>query len=253
MTQTDTSEEELYRGGKVMSLFGHLNELRVRIVLAAIGIFVVFCGCLFFSTELLILLKQPLVKALPKETTNSLHFTGPLDVFMISIKVSFLASIVLASPIWLYQFWRFVEPALYPKERRFVLPFFLASLFLFLGGIAFCFGLVLPMGLEFLISFGADVGTPIITITDYMSLVVVMIFGFGFIFETPLVLILLGVLKIVNAKMLRSVRKHVVVLSLFVAALITPPDPVSQIAMAIPLYIMYEISIFVIGLMEKRR
>ncbi len=244
--------EDLLKGGKVMSLFGHLNELRIRLVISFLGIFLVFCACLFFSTPILIYLKEPLIAALPAGA-NNLHFTGPLDVFMISIKVAFLSAVVLASPLWLYQFWRFVEPALYPKERRLILPFFFASLLLFLGGISFCFKLVLPMGLGFLISMGTDVGTPIITITDYIGLVILMIFGFGFIFETPLVLILLGILEIVNSKALKAVRRHVVILVLFVGALLTPPDPLSQIAMAIPLYIMYEIAIMVISLIEKRR
>lgn len=243
---------DLFGDGKVMSLFEHLDELRYRLIVSLVSIVVLFCIAIFFANDLLLFLKQPLVAVLPKNLPT-LHFTGPLDVFLVGMKVAFLAAIIAASPVWLTQFWRFIEPALYKTERRFILPFIVASLGLFLLGVAFCFYVILPMTLHFLIGMGQEVGTPIITITDYISLLVVLIFGFGFIFEAPLVLVLLASLGVVDAEQLAKSRRHVIVGVLLLAALLTPPDPLSQVGMAIPLYVMFEISIVIIRMMKKRK
>lgn len=250
--QNDRQTDQLIDGGKVMPLLDHLTELRQRVVKSIIAVMAFFIIALSFSTPLIDFLKKPLIDALPG-VQNVLHFTGPLDVFMVSIKVSFLASVVFACPVWLYQFWRFVEPALYAKERKYVLPFILISVALFFLGISFCFYFILPLTLEFLIKLGQEVGTPIITITDYISMVTLMIFGFGAIFETPLILVLLATLDLVSAHTLASYRRYVIVGTLIVGAILTPPDPLSQIAMAIPLYIMYEISIVIIRIIQRKK
>ena len=184
---------------------------------------------------------------------KNIHFTSPMDVFIVSIKTSFLTSIIFTSPIWLYQFWTFLEPALYKKEKRLLKPFAVSSIILFLLGTAFCFYVVLPSALDFLLKIGTEVGSPMITITDYMSLFTVFILGFGFIFETPVILIMLSLLGIISAKDLSSQRRFVFVAILIVAALLTPPDPFSQVAMAIPLYIMFELSIFLIHLIARKK
>ena len=248
----DEEEEQLVDGGKVMSLFDHLVELRQRIVKSLIAVLVFFGIAMAFSTELIEFLKQPLLAAIP-QNKDALHFTGPLDVFITSIKVGFLAAIIFACPVWIYQFWRFIEPALYKHERRLVLPFVFASVSLFVAGISFCFYVILPLALEFLITLGMEVGTPIITITDYVSMLMLMIFGFGFIFETPLILVLLAILDLISAELLAKYRRYVLVGILFVGAILTPPDPLSQIGMAVPLYLMYEFSILIIRLIKRKR
>ncbi|MFK7873571.1 MAG: twin-arginine translocase subunit TatC [Oligoflexales bacterium] len=245
------TEEELPHGGKVMSLWEHLGELRQRLVRSLLLVMVAFFGALVFSNQILDFLKAPLVAALPAGA-NALHFTNPLDVFLVGIKVSFFTSIIIAAPYWIMQFWRFLEPALYEHERRYVVPFGVASILLFLSGISFCFFLILPLALEFLLTLGMEVGTPIITVTDYISMLMVLIFGFGLVFETPLILILLSLLDLLDAEMLSKHRSLVAVIVLVVGAILTPPDPMSQIGMAIPLYLMYEISIIVIRALEKR-
>ena len=237
---------------KTMPLMEHLTELRQCLIKSIAAVLIFFFAAIAFSNHIIEFLKLPLIGALP-EGANSLHFTGPLDVFLVSIKVAFLTSIVFASPVWLYQFWRFVEPALYAKERRYVLPFVVVSVALFLSGISFCFYVILPIALEFLIELGKEVGTPIITITDYVSMLTLMIFGFGAIFETPLILVLLAVLELISSKTLAQFRRYVIVGILFVGAMLTPPDPLSQIGMAVPLYVMYEISILIIRAIESRR
>jgi len=249
----DQSEEQrLLLGGKVMPLFEHLGELRTRLVRAITGVTLIFGICLYYASPLINFLKVPLKNALPKDA-NTLHFTGPLEVLFADMKVAFFAALIIGSPIWLYQFWKFVEPALYDSERKYVLPFVASSVVLFLLGVLFSFYLIIPMSLDFLLAIGMEVGVPMITVSDYLSLLIVMVLGFGFIFETPLVLVLLASLDVINSKLLTMYRRYIIVFILIIAAIVTPPDPVSQLCMAIPLYLMYEISILIIKAMEKAK
>jgi sec-independent protein translocase protein TatC len=244
--------DNLIDGGKVMSLWDHLGELRNRVVKSLLGILVLFLIALTFAEHIIGFLKGPLTNALPVGK-NDLHFTGPLDVFIINIKVSLLAGVVFGTPLWLYQFWKFFEPALYPKERKYILPFVFASSALFIIGVCFAYFVILPIALKFLLEIGLSVGTPIITIKDYLSLVMILVFGFGLVFETPIVLILLAMLDLVSAKMLSEYRRFVLVLILVMGAVLTPPDPISQVAMAIPVYLMYEASIILIRIIKKEK
>ncbi len=237
---------------KTMPLMEHLIELRARLLKSLIFVVLVFFVCLYFSKNLIEFFKKPLTQTLGPNVSD-LHFTGPLDVFLTGIKVSLLSSIVIAAPFWIYQFWKFVEPALYNKEKKYIKPFILFSQLLFLAGTLFSYKLILPLTLDFLIQMGLEVGTPMITFKDYFSMLTLMIFGFGIIFEAPLVLVLLGYLDLVNSKLLKQYRRVVVVLVLIIGAIMTPPDPLSQIGMAIPLYVMYEISIILISQIEKKR
>lgn len=235
---------------KVMSLFEHLAELRSRLIsscVAVVGLFLLF---LFLVEHLVAFLRVPLEQALP-DTANTLHFTSPLEVFLANLKVSFLAALVFACPVWLYHFWRFLEPGLLAKERRYVFPFMLSSIILFLLGILFCYYLILPLALDFLIAIGLKAGIPIITVADYVSLLVILIFSFGLIFETPLILVLLGILELVDANDLRSYRRIVLVGIVLLAAFLTPPDPISQIGLAVPIYLMYEASIIILAVIKK--
>jgi sec-independent protein translocase protein TatC len=241
---------EFSQGGKVMTLWQHLDELRQRMIYSLIIVAIFFAVAMYFSNEIIAFLKLPLSRALPSET-QVLHFTGPFEVFLTSIKVGFLTAVVCACPFWIYQFWRFIEPALYKNERRYILPFITASIALFLAGISFSYFLILPMTLDFLLTIGMEVGKPMITVTDYISMVMFLIFGFGLVFEAPLILILLAMLDLFTAADLAGLRRHVAVAVLIIAAIMTPPDPISQIAMAIPLYIMFEISILIIRAIKK--
>lgn len=249
-TATETEDGELIGGGKVMSLFDHLSELRSRIGKSLLAVIALFVGFFTFAERIIEFLKGPLISSLP-DKANALHFTGPLDVFIANIKVSFLAAFVAAAPVWIYQFWKFFEPALYPRERKYILPFVFGSSLLFLLGVSFAFFVILPLALDFLINMGLEVGTAIITIKDYISLVMILIFGFGLIFETPIVLILLALLDLISADDLREYRTLVMVGILVLGALLTPPDPISQVAMAVPVYLMYELSIIIIRVVKR--
>ena len=129
----DTTSSGLVNEGKVMSLFEHLNELRARVIKSFLGVLGFFFLCLTYSTEIIQFLERPLRQVIDMDG-NSLHFTGPLDVFLTSIRLSVLSAVILSCPIWLFQFWRFFEPALYEKERRYILPFVLTSVLLFFVG-----------------------------------------------------------------------------------------------------------------------
>jgi sec-independent protein translocase protein TatC len=247
-----TTNESLVGGGKVMSVFDHLAELRTRLMKSFAIIMVFFVIGFSYADKIMLVLKQPLQAALPPQA-NALHFTGPMDVFLVNIKVGFLAAVVLSCPVWMYQFWKFFEPALYPKERKYILPFSLVSVLLFFSGVLFCFYGILPMTMKWLMDLGTEVGTPIITVTDYVSLIMMMIFGFGVVFETPLILVLLGILDLVSADSLAAHRRLVIVLILIVAAIMTPPDPISQVALAVPVFAMYEAAILIIRLLKGKQ
>lgn len=250
--EPEINSSQIPSNAKIMGLWDHLDELRSRIVRAGITIMICFVIALAASTQIIAFLRKPLEQALP-DGMSALHFTGPMDVFMVKVKVAFLIAVVFGAPVWLYQFWKFVEPALYPKERRYVMPFIIASIGCFLAGVAFCYFLMLPMALHYLIGIGLEVGTPMITITDYISLITVMILGFGLVFETPVILVLLGMLELVTAEALASQRRLTFVIILIVAAVITPPDPISMMGMAIPCYLMFEVSILIIRLLKGTR
>ena len=235
---------------KTMPLLDHLAELRARLVSSFVVIVVLFIVLIIFAEQLIAFLQIPLEQALPAGV-NALHFTSPLEVFLANLKVAFLTALVGACPVWLYHFWRFVEPGLLANERKYVLPFMISSIVLFVVGVLFCYYVILPLALDFLIAVGMKSGTPIITVADYVSLLVILIFSFGLIFETPLILVLLGILDLIDADDLRAHRKIVLVGIILLAALLTPPDPISQIGLAIPIYCMYELSIIILATIKK--
>lgn len=243
-------ETESKKDPKLMTLWGHLDELRSRIVKSLWAVTIIFFISVSFASDLINFLQQPLLAALPPDK-RVMHFTGPMDVFVANIKVSLLAALVIGSPIWLYQFWKFIEPALYDHEKKWILPFVITSIILFLSGVAFCFFVMMPVALAYLIGLGLEVGVPIITITDYLSLLIILLFAFGLVFETPLILVLLSLLDLVSAKSLSEHRKIIIVVILVIAAVLTPPDVISQTMMAIPMYIMYEAAIVIIRFIER--
>lgn len=242
-------EEQL----KVMGLFEHVEELRSRLVKSILVIVVFFFLSYAYADVILNFLKMPLVAVLPSGT-NALHFTGPMDVFMANVKLGLFSALLLACPVWLYQFWKFVEPALYDHEKKYILPFIAASVLLFTVGVSFCFFFIVPLALEYLIGLGVSMGTtPIITISDYLSLLMLMMIGFGLIFETPVILILLALLDLVSAESLSENRKFVIVAIFIISAVLTPtPDPISQFAMALPTWLMYESSILIIRFIKRK-
>jgi sec-independent protein translocase protein TatC len=243
---------ERIRNSPAQNLIDRVEELRIRIVRAVVIVTVFFIACFSGAKPILELLAAPLIAALPEGSKN-LNFTGPLDVMMCYMRVSFLLAIILAAPLIFWQIWRYLGPALPPEQRGFVKPFFVASILLFLSGIAFCHYVMMPTTFTYLIGQAKDLATPTIMITDFVSLAVVMLLGFGAVFQLPLILVIAETLGVLELEHLTKHRSFVVVGVLIVAALVVPsPDPFSQLSMAIPMYVMFEAAIIFIRIKRKR-
>ncbi|MFO7666550.1 MAG: twin-arginine translocase subunit TatC [Desulfobacterales bacterium] len=219
----------------------HLEELRKRLVICCIAIGVGFVLAYGFKEKLFEILTLPLVREM--RAADKIIFTGLPEAFFTYMKVSFLTGIILASPIIIYQFWVFVAPGLYQKERRYLVPIVLLSVVFFIGGTLFCFFVVFPFGIKFFLSFATDVIQPLLSMKEYLSFASKMLLAFGLIFELPLVIVFLAKIGVVTVDFLRKNRKYAILLTFVVAAILTPPDVVSQVLMAIPLICLYEISI----------
>jgi len=241
-------ELEKYR----MSFLEHLKELRLRLIYSLYAMLVCMCIAFIFNDELYNFLKKPLILYLPKG--SKLIFTAPAELFFTYMKISMLVGVIAASPVIFYQFWCFIAPGLYKHERRFVWPFVGGSSLLFICGTIFCYTIVFPLAFRFFMSMSTDEIIPMIKVNDYFSFSTSMLFIFGLIFETPLVMIFLAKLGIINAFILRKNRRYAILFIFIVAAILTPtPDVVNQLFMAVPLMIFYELSILYITRIDKRK
>ena len=235
-----------------MSLTEHLMELRKRLTNALIALGLGFTVCYFFKDALFAVITKPLTQALPK--SSYLIYTGLTQAFFTYMKIAFFASLILTSPFIMYQVWKFIAPALLPNEKKLVVPFVLSSTLLFLGGILFGYFVVLPPAFAFFVSFNNQYLQAMISFSDYLSLFIRFLLGFGLSFQLPVIIFFLARLHIVNDKMLSKQRKYAVLIIFVVAAVLTPsPDALSQILMAIPLIFLYEVSIFVARFAAKKK
>ena len=229
------------------TFLSHLIELRERLVRSLL-VFAVCCiPTLYFSAELYDLLAMPLMDSLPHEPGRSqgMIATGVITPFLIPMKISFMAAFVLALPVILYQAWAFVAPGLYSHEKRLALPLVVSSTLLFLLGMLFCYFIVFRKVFTFIASFAPKSITVAPDIEAYFNFVLGMFMAFGLAFEVPVVVVVLLLARIVTVEQLRAWRGYVVVGIFVVAAVVTPPDVVSQIALALPMCILYELGIFV--------
>lgn len=232
-------------------MLARVDELRRRLVHTAMTLLGLIGIGFFFAGDLIQVLKIPLREALPKQR-EVLHFTGPLEVMLAYMKVAFLIGIVAGAPVIFYQIWRYLGPSLPSIQKRLVLPFAAVSLLLFIGGGAFGYLLMLPMGLKWLVGFGAGQAQAVITVQEYVDLVAFMLLAFGFAFQLPLVLIVLERLGLISATTLRRHRGVVLVIILIVAAIAAPsPDPLSQLTLAAPLYILFEAALLIIARLQR--
>lgn len=239
----DTREDNL-------TLVDHLTELRDRLIKAAWAVAFTTAICFYFSEDIFNLVRHPIQGHLPE---GGLVFTNPMDKFIAHMKLSVVAGVVLACPAWLYHVWMFVAPGLYAHEKKYSLAFVTAGITLFLSGVAFAYFLVLPSAFQFLFNFGGSVDKPLITISEYMSFFATMILVFGASFELPLILVALGALGIVSSDTLREKRRYAIVALATIAAVITPPDVLSMMMLLVPLSALYEISILIVRVVERRR
>lgn len=279
----DDSEIEASRA----PLLDHLIELRARLIVCAVALVIAFLGCFAFSTQIYILLLEPFeraagmfalqrashghggafdlllavlgLKAMPIAQVPSIHlvFTAPLEFFFTKIKLAGFGAIVVAFPVLAFQLYRFVAPGLYRRERKAFLPFLMASPILFILGAALVYFIILPFVLWFSLNqqipgAGAVSVQLLPKVSDYLSLVTTLLLSFGLCFQLPVVLSLLGMAGLVTAKFLASGRRYAIVAVFVVAAILTPPDPISMMTLALPGVLLYEISILCVWVIELR-
>ncbi|MGZ5032500.1 MAG: twin-arginine translocase subunit TatC [Usitatibacter sp.] len=233
------------------TFLSHLIELRQRLVWSLLAFAVACMPALYFSAELYDLLAMPLIRSLPQG--SRMIATGVITPFLIPMKIAFMAAFVGVLPFVLYQLWAFVAPGLYAHEKRLVLPLVVSSTLLFLLGMMFCYFIVFGRVFAFIASFAPKSISVAPDIEAYFNFVLGMFLAFGLAFEVPVVVVVLVIAGIVRVDQLREWRGYVVVGIFVVAAVVTPPDVVSQIALAIPMCVLYEVGIIFGQAVERRR
>ena len=225
------------------TFMSHLVELRDRLLRAVGAVMVVFIALFIYPGASFIydLLAAPMLATLPEGTR--MIATGVITPFMVPVKVTMLAAFVLALPVVLYQVWAFVAPGLYRHEQKLALPLIISSSLLFLAGMAFCYFVVFKTVFQFIASFAPESITPAPDIEAYLNFVMSMFLAFGITFEVPVAVVLLVHTGMVSVQKLKEVRGYVIVVAFIIAAVVTPPDVVSQFMLAVPLIILYEIGI----------
>lgn len=245
----------------------HLTELRKRIIVSLAALLIGFVVSFSYSEEIFDVLTLPLrseislgmhypfVSLIPSKIKNpSLVFLAPAEAFWMHLKVSFVAGLVLSLPLILHQFWKFISPGLLLKEKKYVGPFVVSASLLFLVGALFCFLLVLPFAMGFLLTYKTASMTPMLSVGSYVDFCLKFILAFGAVFELPIVIVLLTRMGIVTPKTLAKNRKYAILIAFVAAAILTPtPDAFNQTLMAVPMIVLYEAGILVSRLFVRKR
>ena len=221
----------------------HLSELRKRLSVSLVAIFVMFIFCFAFWQPILAWMIAPLKSVLPEG--SNVIFTGVQEPFFTAMKVAFFAGFILSLPIIFWQFWLFVAPGLYDNEKKLVVPFVLAATMMFLIGASFCYYVVVPLAFEFLVAFGSALFTALPSIGEYVGFFTKFLVGFGLSFEMPVVIFFFAKLGLITDQTLKDFFRYAIVIIFTVAGILTPPDVLSQFLMAGPLLILYGVSIIV--------
>ena len=225
-------------------LMAHLIELRERTVKAALSVLIVFVAMSPFMKEIFDWLSKPLMVALPDGA--KLLSTGVVAPFMVPLKVTLFCAFVVALPYVLYQFWAYIAPALYKREKRLALPVIVSSVLMFAVGMAYCYFVVFRMVFQFIAGFSPDSVNFAPDIDSYFGFVITMFFAFGLTFEVPIFVMVLNRVGMASAKRLKKIRPYVIVGAFVVAAIFTPPDVLSQLLLALPLVVLYEFGIVLV-------
>lgn len=232
-----------------MELWDHIGEMRRRILKCVAAVIAAFAGLLYVGPERVMELVSGPVKAQGVQFI----YLGLADVLYVQLKVVFLCAVLLASPVLLWQLWAFVRPALYPEERTLALVWLFAAVFLFAAGVAFGYTAVFLSALSFFVYVGADMALPLLAIDRYVNFLLAFVIPFGLIFEMPLACTILAKAGLLHSETLRKGRRFAILLSFIVGAFLTPPDVVSQIMMALPTVLLFEISIGCVKWAERRQ
>jgi len=245
--------------GSRAPLIEHLIELRQRLIRALIGLLVAFVVCFYFAEDIYAFLTRPLADAMGGDPGRRMIYTGLHEAFFTYLKVSLFAAFLLAFPLIANQVWKFVAPGLYRNEKRAFLPFLIATPVLFMMGAALVYYFVFPMAWQFFLSFETAPGDGVLPIqleakvNEYLSLVMLLMFAFGLSFQLPVLLLLLARAGMVTADWLAGRRKYAIVTVFVMAAVLTPPDPFTQIGLGLSIMALYEVSIWLIRLGERKR
>jgi sec-independent protein translocase protein TatC len=247
--------------GHKMPLLDHLVELRSRLLKSVIALLLAFLACFFFAEEIYAFLTEPLAVILRERREDPrMIFTALTEVFFTYVKVAFFAAAFITCPVFLTQLWLFVAPGLYKKEQKALAPFLVATPVLFFIGGALVYYVIFPLAAEFLIGFSevpsgeGQLGVELeAKVSEYLSLIMSLIFAFGLCFQLPVIMTLLAKVGLATSAGMAAKRKYAVVAVFVAAAVLTPPDPVSQISLAIPIILLYEISIYMAKLVERKR
>jgi sec-independent protein translocase protein TatC len=233
------------------SLISHLIELRQRLMRAVIAVILCFIPCALISDKLFTFVATPLIKKMPVGT--SMIATSLISPFMAPLKLSFFVAIFIAMPYVLFQVWSFVAPGLYKREKRFAIPLMISSILLFYAGVAFAYFVVFPLMFSFLTT-TAPTGVQVMTdITNYLDFVLLLFFAFGIAFEMPVATVLLASTGLVRVETMTKNRGYVILGIFVVAAFLTPPDALSQTAMALPMWLLYEVGILLSRILLRER
>ncbi len=235
-----------------MHFFDHLEELRERLIRGVILLTLAFCVTLYFSQDLFRILSSPILAKLPKDTP--LIFTRLQDPFFTYFKLDFLVAFMITLPYIIFELWRFIAPGLHAHERRLIVPFVMLATFLFYAGAAFAYYVVFPAAFTFFLSYQTPDLKAMIGIREYMSLVFLLMLAFGIVFETPMVIVFLGLLGVVDRALLKRGRRYFIVIAFVAAAALSPtPDVLNQSVMAVTLIFFYEVGIIMLKPIERRR
>ena len=243
---------------KEMSLIDHLTELRKRLLWSFIYIIIVFIICFYFADSLFSFLAKPLVELMDTEKGQGFIYTALQEAFFTELKIALFFALFFSFPLIAIQIWKFIAPGLYSNEKRAFLPFLIATPVLFFAGGSMVYYLISPIAWKFFLSYQNlnSTGIPIrleAKMGEYLSLMMQFIFAFGLAFQLPVVLSLLAKANIVNYNSLKKFRKYAIVIAFLSAACLTPPDPFSQISLALPIILLYEISIYLAKIIGKNK